>query len=46
MKKIIIILFGLSLLNSCTGMSLDSNNLKDKLLKFKNSKSHSEFNEK
>ena len=46
MKKIIIIIFALSLLNSCTGMSLDSNNLKEKLLKFKNSKSHSEFNKK
>ena len=46
MKKIITIIFTISLLNSCTGMSLDANNMKEKLLKFKNSKTHNEFSEK
>ena len=46
MKKIIIIMFTLSLLNSCAGMSFDQNNMKDQFLKFKNSKSHDEFIEK
>tara|TARA_B100000965_G_C18941090_1_gene477380 strand:+ start:150 stop:305 length:156 start_codon:yes stop_codon:yes gene_type:complete len=46
MKKIIIAIFTLSLLNSCADISLDSNNMKEKLLKFKNSKNHAEFMEK
>jgi PBP1b-binding outer membrane lipoprotein LpoB len=46
MKKLITIIFTLSLLNSCAGISLDSNNMKEKLLKFKNSKTHNDFVEK
>ncbi len=45
-KKIITIIFTLSLLNSCADVSLDSNDMKEKLLKFKNSKTHNEFIEK
>ncbi len=46
MRKIITFMFTLCLLNSCTGVSLDSNNMKEQLLKFKNSKTHNEFIEK
>ena len=46
MKKIITVIFTLCLLNSCTGVSLDSNNIKEQLLKIKNSKTHNEFIEK
>ena len=46
MKKIITFIFTLSLLNSCAGISLDSNNMKEQLLKFKESKTHNEFIEK
>ena len=46
MKKIITIIFALSLLNSCAGISFDQDDLKDQLLKFKNSKTHDEFIEK
>ena len=43
MKKIITIIFTLTFLNSCADISFDSNNVKEKLLKFKNSKTHNEF---
>ena len=46
MKKIITIMFALTFLNSCADISLDSNNMKERLLKFKNSKTHNEFIEK
>ena len=46
MKKIIIIIFALTFLNSCANITLDSNNMKENLLKFKNSKTHNEFIEK
>ena len=43
MKKIITIIFALTFLNSCADVSIDSNNMKEKLLKFKNSKTLKEF---
>ena len=43
MKKIIAIIFTLTFLNSCADISIDSNNMKEKLLKFKNSKTLKEF---
>jgi hypothetical protein len=46
MKKIIIIIFTLTFLTSCADISLDTDNMKEKLLKFKNSKTHNEFIEK
>ena len=46
MKKIITIIFAICFLNSCTSMNIDSNNLKEQFLKFKNSKTHDEFIEK
>ena len=39
-------MFALTFLNSCADISLDSNNMKERLLKFKNSKTHNEFIEK
>ena len=43
MNKIITIIFTLCLLNSCANGSLDTNNIKEKFLKFKNSKNHNEL---
>tara|TARA_B100001564_G_C20440775_1_gene578861 strand:- start:595 stop:732 length:138 start_codon:yes stop_codon:yes gene_type:complete len=42
MKKIIAIIFTLSLLNSCANIT-DADNFKEQLLKFKDSKTHNEF---
>ncbi len=46
MKKIITIIFTLSLLSACAYIPDNSSDFKEKLLKFKNSKTHNEFIEK